>query len=815
MSAEIGIRNQKENIIMKKQIGLLFLALFSGVILGEEITIAENGKAKAGIVIPAKAPGVVKLAAGELKNYLDKMTGATFVVGEKPSDGVNIYLGFGDAKDFKPDTYVIQAEGKRIDIYGKDDPAPRAELFDLFYDNPWKGTLTGVYAFLRSLGVRWFAPGKRHELVPSKPTLKIPEIFVKDTPIFADRQIADVWDFKKVFPDAGEYCDNGVDVFLWGLRNGASTRNMVMGCHSEQSLQLYKNKEWLAHPERQQLEKNGRRNPHYSCWTDPAVTELWKKAADAYFSGKSPKDIGWDLPPYLRSKWPCPFISPDEFMIDSMDTTDDNDGRCCCPRCNEFRKKYPCPDDSELRWKVIIDVAQMVKEKHPGKYISTLVYGKKKEMPKYFKVPDNIRVRICVSGPKEIDHPVRLAADLTLVKQWSGLLGKKNLPLWTYQCICFARTLPGIPDTYPRHIVEFARIIRPFTAGMYLENHNLTHTFRNLDVYIFMRTMWNPDLDIEKELDEYFTLYYGPAGGKVKELFAFLEKKWTQVWQRFVPDKPGKAGLFGNENSRKKCQEEVWSIVYSAEEMDKINRILREAEKATASDPVFKFRVGLLRKYLFDVMTAERNELMKKEDVRKNLVIPVQRVSTDSFPSSGEWKATKSYPLISAIRMISELKEAGSFQLLYSEKFLFIKMIFAEPKITLSATDKTHSSGNPDLWKDNDAELFFYAVKTRKFWQIVVNDNDAWSSQTDRKAFLNWKPMPGFHIKTVRNVDSWTIEATVPLSELKVDGGELRFNLCRERNIKGENAEYSTWSPLAMLGNWHDPDNYGTIRFEK
>ncbi|OQA83837.1 MAG: hypothetical protein BWY31_02776 [Lentisphaerae bacterium ADurb.Bin242] len=125
----------------------------------------------------------------------------------------------------------------------------------------------------------------------------------------------------------------------------------------------------------------------------------------------------------------------------------------------------------------------------------------------------------------------------------------------------------------------------------------------------------------------------------------------------------------------------------------------------------------------------------------------------------------------------------------------------------------TRQSGNPDLWKDNDVELFFYAVQTRKFWQIVVNDNNAWSSQTDRKAFLKWDPMPGLRMKTVRNADSWTAEIAVPLSELKIDGGELRFNLCRERNIKGENAEYSTWSPLAMLGNWHDPDNYGTLKF--
>ncbi len=795
---------------------LLLILLWASVAFCGEITLVENGQANASIVISSNAGGVVKLAARELSNTIREMTGAELPVGEKPSEKVNIYLGFGDASTFKPDQFVIQARGDRIDIYGRDDNAPRADSFNLFYDNPWKGTYTGVCDFLDRLGVRWFAPGEKNKYTPKVATLRIPEMSIEGMPAFADRQIADVWDFTRVMPDAKRYVDNSEDIFLWGVRNRASTRNMVPGCHSEHSLQLFKNEEWLAHPERHQLMKNGKRNPNYSCWTDPAVAELWMKAADAYFSGKKPQDIGLDIPTYLHSKWPFPFIAPDEFMIDTMDNSGDNDGLCHCQRCQDFRVKYPCHDDSEILWNVKAQVARMLEEKHPGKFISSLVYGEQKVIPEHVRLPQNIRVRICISGPKEMDLPNRLAADLELVEGWGKLLGKDNLPLWTYQCVSHGRTLPGIPDTYPRNIQKFAQLVRPLTAGMYLENHALTHTFRNLDVYMFMRIMWNPDLDLETELKEYFSLVYGAGGKDAQELFAVLEKNWTKIWQMCVPDVPGKSPeLFGSAEKRKEMKEKVWSQVYSVAEMDRLDALLQRAEKSVEGDPVSKARVALLRTYLLDVMLSERNEIMKKEDIRKDVFLDVTATDASVFPGLEEWAAAKSYHLRSAVRLVRQLQIQGSFKALASKDYLFIKADLEEPQIAQSLTNPAHVTGSEEIWKDNDIELFFHAMKTRKFWQICINDNQAWASQTDDGAMPRWIPMKGLRIRTEKNAASWIAEVSIPLVELQMDGGELRFNFCRERNIKGEKTEYSTWSPLGLLGNWHDPANYGTVRFVK
>ena len=65
-----------------------------------------------------------------------------------------------------------------------------------------------------------------------------------------------------------------------------------------------------------------------------------------------------------------------------------------------------------------------------------------------------------------------------------------------------------------------------------------------------------------------------------------------------------------------------------------------------------------------------------------------------------------------------------------------------------------------------------------------------------------------------RTADGWAADITIPFSELQTDRSDLRFNCTRERNLKGKKTEFSTWSPLAMLGNWQGVDNYGTLVFQ-
>ena len=136
-----------------------------------------------------------------------------------------------------------------------------------------------------------------------------------------------------------------------------------------------------------------------------------------------------------------------------------------------------------------------------------------------------------------------------------------------------------------------------------------------------------------------------------------------------------------------------------------------------------------------------------------------------------------------------------------------------DAEIARSLTDPKHQTGNQDIWKDNCFELFFYAEKSGKLWQIIVNDRSAWSSLTWEKRLPRWEQLKGVKTAVRRTADGWAADITIPFSELQTDRSDLRFNCTRERNLQGKKTEFSTWSPLAMLGNWQGVDNYGTLVF--
>ena len=117
------------------------------------------------------------------------------------------------------------------------------------------------------------------------------------------------------------------------------------------------------------------------------------------------------------------------------------------------------------------------------------------------KLPSNIRVRLCVSGPKSLLQGNDFKLDQATVKVWRDLTGNK-VPLWTYHCVMHMDSMPHIVETYPHLIKKYVSEMKEFIAGMYMETHASTFTRKLLDMYIFHRLMKNPDIDVDKEIDE-------------------------------------------------------------------------------------------------------------------------------------------------------------------------------------------------------------------------------------------------------------------------------------------------------------------------
>lgn len=806
---------------MKKCLCLFIGLLLFPFYLLAGVRLVENNQALAEIVLPEDSASLLKFAAEELQFHLEKLSGVKIPIVQQRSDKLAIFLGEAAAQEagftivhLPEDSFLISVAENAIHIAGKDNPSKaRLNFFHLFYDELERATLFGVYQFLEKFAIVWASPN--YTYYPEKPKLELPIGQEYISPSFAHRNGSIGWNFMNVYPDALEFAEDVNEAYRWGLRLRFSNRSMVMGAHSENSLKL--RNIWKDYPERFMMNADGSRNFNYLCWTDPAVTEMWLKIAEAYFTGLGPEAVGLkDLKGYLHSKWPYPFSQKNEIMIDPHDHDGVTDGRCRCPRCNAFREKYPSKDDTEIIWKVIVEVAEMLKEKFPGKYVSTLIYPPKMEMPKYVKIPDNVRVRICISGPKEIATPARLESDLQLVRDWEQLVGAANLPLWTYQCIIHARRLPGPPEVYPHLTNEFLKKISDITAGMYLEMHSLTFTYHWLDTYILARLMWDKNLDVDKEIEKFFNATFGPAANEAQKLFARFEENWLKLWKLEYPNLPrSQRSSLGVSGSKEDFQKQTWRDVYHLEEMRNIDHQIKNIENICADNKLFSKHAAMLRKHVFEVMQAERSEVMDKEERRSNIVLEVKNTTiaaNSKFPAEEAWAKVPIHKMRAASRLNTKLAAGGSFKVLKADEKLFIRADFEEPLLSKSRTVKGRKIGDMNIWRDNDAEIFIYQVENNFFWQFIINDEGKWAAQCLANKPGKWSDYPGLEVLTEKTANGWRMQASIPLQNL--GKGEWRFNLTRGRNVEGATEEYSTWSELAMLGNWHEADNYGTIIFK-
>ena len=791
-----------------KRVMSAILIIFAAVLSGAELKIAENGQAQAGILIPANARPIVKIAATELADYLGKITGAKFTVGEKSAFKTNFKIGFGDPAGLDQSEFIIRTRGNDIEIYGHD-TARKFNWFFCHYDCTEKGSLLGVYHLLDLLGVRWVTPDFEH--VPAIRDLTIKDLNIRFKPVFLDRNPgAASYNFMTKYADSREYMKNADGAHKFAVRNFKSPRNIITGCHSEYALGLQKDPEWLSDQTRIRLSPEGKRTPGFSCWTHPDVMNLWIKAADDYFAGKSITEAGFKYTrgPYMHSKWPYPFISADEFMIDPSDHFGGNDGRCYCERCNEFRKKHPCADDSEIIWRVIAKVAEHIHRKYPGKYITTLVYPPKREIPS-IKLPPNVRVKICLSGPKQMHAPKAYVNDMKQVERWKEYTGNP-VSVWCYHLVGFNEAMPDIVETYPRKIAAYIKALRGKSLGIFMEMGGGSYTRDSVDSYIALRMLKNPDLDVEKELRDYYRYTYGPAAEDARKFFDRLEYLFGYFWEKTVPDRA--KGLVNPWPPRDAAlQEKLWTIAYTEKELESLGKIL-EAVIAKTKNTGYAKNAGLVRKYVYEPMVNTRNLRMAKEAVRLKSGLTAVKVSGSEFPPAEIWEKAPVFKLIPGRRFQVSLRAPASFQLASSKTHFFIRAELNEADMKKTVWDPKRKNVDGAIWNDNCVEIYIAPMnKEEMVHQILVNDRGAWSSRHYGKGINVWKNLDNCKIAVDRLKDRWIVKAAIPYQSFGSEISELRFNLVRTHRVKGQPVEYATTCPLALYGVWHIPDHYGTV----
>jgi len=586
------------------------------------LTLVQDGKARARIVVGGDVAPSAKFAAKELQTYVQKATGATLPMAESLRDDgiVEIVVGDGkisrslgvNAKGLGRDAFRIKTIGKRIVILGRDDPRANVESrlktlgsSTTHYEH---ATLFGVYEFLeRFMGVRWYLPIDIGEIVPKTKTLSIPIVNITEGPNKIGRYIhimygADDKDDPPPKTTRGGYWPGFTGrektAFnrrrgLWFLRLRHQTQYMSGAPHTMPIL-ISPKQYSKSNPEFFALTKDGKRNYSHHCYTNPGMIKTLIGHAEACFGGKPASSRG--LANWGSMRFDC--ISGKAFHI----APSDGYVPCFCKTCQAFRASLgPNVDpEGELVWSAMIKVANAVGKTFPDCYISVHAYGPLGSPPKR-KVPRNIFVGpIGASGPYSEFKSDHRRMELERIAAWNKAITKKqyggfyHYPLWggwENGRYFWDKSICGsVPRAFASCYKRYADI--GLGTYCYLMSHRIAYD--HLNIYMFYKYHWNPHRDVDALLNEYYTLFYGPAAPQMKNFWEEVETKFRDVLQL---NKTTSGSWPSVRNPA-----DIWEKVYTRQVITRWQGYFTEAARLAEkdNDPIYSKRVAYMKRNVLD-----------------------------------------------------------------------------------------------------------------------------------------------------------------------------------------------------------------------
>lgn len=528
----------------------------------EAMAMATDGKPDITVVVPEDCGKESKLAAADLVRCLSEALGVQVPQVQSISEvktQLSILVGdsfgadFGIPANLPRDGYGISTRGRTLLIDGSTD----------------YGIANGVYAFLMDyVGVRWFAPGELYEVVPKRPDLALPDVYVIDEPDFLYRI------FSGVKGDVGAQWlrRNRMNIDRAGLPYFGFGHNLANIFPPAKYAKEHPEYYALIDGERQ-TSGTGPARVAQPCFTNPDVIRLAAQAADEFFR-KNPQATTFSL---------C---------------INDNALFCRCPECAKLdepiRKSNGGWDTySDSYFYFVREVAKIVQKTNPGKYLGCYAYWGVEPLPRDDSpLPENVVIALTQDTSQHFDPDYR-AADRKLWMDWSKICA--HLGKYDYYGLGWLT-----PRYFPRLAASDIQFIsQNSAAGFYCEVYpNWSVTSPQL--YMATRLLWDASLDADALLDEYFTSLYGLAAPEMKKFYSLLEKYWMQ---------PRKGQWFqGLDNVRPELAiadedtiEQAWQCLLRAKPL----AIGPEVERIADVDNHFKFTYEIVKGYALARRLAE------------------------------------------------------------------------------------------------------------------------------------------------------------------------------------------------------------------
>ncbi len=564
---------------------------------GRAVAVIVQQRATEGIAVNHKKEGRKKrgggfecndqTAAEVLADWIEKMTDVRLEIVSQVQNGrAAIYVG-------------AAATGAGLNL--NDIESPTKEGLRIISDGSSKiliggqnetSTVKAVCRFLEELGCRYFMDNDLGEVYPKKKTITVGRFDITEKPGLMVRQI---WGSQWSGPS------------LWKVWNGAGglavDTGHAWGRYIDERL-------FEAHPEYFALRDGRRRKGGWYCTSNPELRKIFAQGV-------------------ISKGAHNPSVSPP-----------DGTGYCQCDNCltqddpNSIEPSSGRPSMTNRYVDFLDEVAREVAKAHPDWLLSFYCYADYTQPPTINrKVSANLVAWIA---------PIRYSR--------YHRIGSPNSP-------CQAQLEKVIDDwaTAANHIAyrtynyNLAECLVPFSKlsvwkndipylakkgciGINLESL-VNWEIYGPHIYQSIRLAYNPDMDNDAMMDDYFMKFYGPTAGP------FMKQYWLSIDQAFAQMKCESGSFF------------ALHLAYTPQLLEKLERLVEKASSAAQNDNTYSGRVA---------MTA---------DGLKNAV---QYIQIRNATNSGDFaKAKKIYDELYARNRVEQSKGYGShYTLNYLERFL-------------------------------------------------------------------------------------------------------------------------------------------------
>ena len=537
---------------------------------GEKVKLAEDGQAKAQIVIAKEATRAAKFGAMDLKWHLDKITGADFPIvtdDAAKADVFRINVGFtkftkAQPADFRKQQFLMDIRTDGIDLVGTDyvDKKPVKMEFELDAEGRVTGkpggwpeifkpqcSMYAVYEFLENVvGAKWIDPSDCGWSLPSDANLAVPvkRVFTDPFVRYRGGTGVDRMGWYEAHINARKECraiefslspDNKTKDALWRHQNQLFLlRHRAGGEQAEANHSFYgwydrfweKNEKapWRWEGEHKLWFAQGYTGkPPQLCYSNPEVV------AQAIKDGRDYLDNG-GYPVYNRKGELVgrdPHWGEGQFCLEPMDAG----SMCKCDACQKAMacdKGRPSSEESTYWFTFVNKVAKELKKSHPDKLVATLAYGCHEGLPQNVQLEDNVLVYFCISGNRTMfGREIADHGQFKRLVEWRKAYPNQPIALWLYNTFpdehYRGMGIKGVPGFFSHVAEKQYRFFKEQNV-----RGGIFHCGFNGEVDNYMQLEWmvNPDRTADEMLDEFFAPY-GETGKWLRKFYSRVEERYT------------------------------------------------------------------------------------------------------------------------------------------------------------------------------------------------------------------------------------------------------------------------------------------------